>query len=401
MNINFNNQYIQSLLDDKVMESDILEYKKYVFSNGKFNSLDQKEANTLMKEICSFANQNGGIIIIGLAEDDKHNPSEVADCNVKKEDFETWEQSFRNKIATTTIPVLYGISVFHVTVGESNCIIINIPRSILKPHAFNTGSKDEFYIRNGNESRPMRYNDLKNSFNSLEYTQKRISQFRDNRISLILDGELDESLATDTSLIIHIIPEWSLDSSNFLDLRSLMYKDKFKNISPGRRGSQFFNADGFIDVFGDSEKEYMSYVQLFMNGIVESGEIRLLNDYRDNIIYRWFVLEKLIAERIYEYCTELDSLGVKSDYHISVSLLNAKGKYAEYNSWGDKSPIIKRSIIRTPIVKWSIRDSFENTIHPILTSLAHSFGLGMSSMYDENLSPIKERFDFLPANIKV
>ena len=94
MNIEFNSQYIQSILDDGIMESDILEFKKYIFSNGKFNSLDQKEINTLMKEICSFANQNGGVVIIGLSEDDKHNPSEIVDCNVKKEDFETWEQSF-------------------------------------------------------------------------------------------------------------------------------------------------------------------------------------------------------------------------------------------------------------------------------------------------------------------
>lgn len=93
-------------------------------------------------------------------------------------------------------------------------------------------------------------------------------------------------------------------------------------------------------------------------------------------------------------------MGVKSDYHISVSLLNAKGKFAEYNSWGDKSPIIKRSIIKTPIVKWSMSDSFENTLYPILTSLAHSFGLEMSGMYDENLVPIKKKFDFLYADIK-
>lgn len=400
MNIEFNSQYIQSILDDGIMESDILELKKYIFSNGKFNSLDQKEINTLMKEICSFANQNGGVVIIGLSEDDKHNPSEIVDCNVKKEDFETWEQSFRNKIATTTIPALYGVSVFHLNLEDKNCIVIDIPRSILKPHAFNTGSKDEFYIRNGNESRPMRYNDLKYGFNALEYTQNRISQFRDNRISFILDGELDDSLSTDTALIIHIIPEWSLDNSNFLDLRSLLYKDKFKNISPGRKGSQYFNADGFIDVYGSSEREYMAYVQLFTNGVVESAEIRLLNDYKENIIYKWFELEQLISKRIFEYCNELDSMGVKSDYHISVSLLNAKGKFAEYNSWGDKSPIIKCSIIKTPIVKWSMSDSFENTLYPILTSLAHSFGLEMSGMYDENLVPIKKKFDFLYADIK-
>ena len=38
-------------------------------------------------------------------------------------------------------------------------VLLN-PKSILRPHAFDDG-EHKFYKRNGNESRPMRYSDLK------------------------------------------------------------------------------------------------------------------------------------------------------------------------------------------------------------------------------------------------
>lgn len=56
----------------------------------------------------------------------------------------------------------------------------------------------------------MRYNDLKLGFQALEYTQEKINQFRDSRLSYILSGDLDLQLSEDTSLVIHIIPECGL-----------------------------------------------------------------------------------------------------------------------------------------------------------------------------------------------
>ena len=388
--------YIEDIITNYSRESDVLEFKKYIFSNGKFNSLEPKESNTLIKEICSFANQNGGRIIIGIAEDENHNPDNIIDCQVSNEQFEMWEQSFRNRIATTTVPVLYGIKLHHVEYENQNIIIIDVPKSILSPHAFNNGNKDEFYIRNGNESRPMRYNDLKLGFQALEYTQEKINQFRDSRLSYILSGDLDLQLSEDTSLVIHIIPEWSLDESNYIDLRSCQYNKDFVNISPGRKGSAYFNADGLIDVYGYSERAFMSYIQIFTNGRIESTEIRLLNDYKTNTIYKWFELEEIVVHKIYDYCLLLLNLGVNSSFFIGVSLLNTKGKIVEYNSWGDTSKPITKRIIKTPFVKWTAEDSFASSIFPILISLAHTFGLPKSYFYDDELNPISEKFAFLP-----
>jgi len=387
--------FLEGLIQNKNRESDILEYKKRDFTDGKFNSLNQELANKLLKVICSFANSNGGKIVLGIEEDEKHNPKGFCDVGVSREQFEMWEQSFRSKIATQTMPVLYGIQVYHEIIDEKNIILIVVPRSAIKPHAFHTGSRDEFYIRNGNQSLLMRYNDLKNSFQALEYTQRKIHEFRDQRISFILNGDLDASLPTDTSLVIHVVPEWSLDEANFLDLRKCRNNQDFINISPSTLGSPIFNSDGLLNVHDNGNRSYSSYVQIFTNGSIEAVEVRLMNDYRDRTICNWHKIEKDVVQRIFSYCKGLSKLGVTPTFHISISLLNTKGKKAIIDSFGDTSSNLKINIVKTPFVKWSDDSSFPEAMFPILTTLAHTFGLSKSSFYDKQLHPIADKFKFL------
>ena len=66
---------VDELLSNKVQENQTLEYKEYNFENGKFNSLEQKQRSTLIKEICAFANAQGGTLILGIGEDENHNPT--------------------------------------------------------------------------------------------------------------------------------------------------------------------------------------------------------------------------------------------------------------------------------------------------------------------------------------
>ncbi len=245
-------KFLEEIIGNRIGESGTLEFKDYFFEGGKLNSLNQKHIFTLLKEICSFSNTDGGRIVIGIKEDNDHNPASFSGTGVDKTTFEVWEQSLRNKIATMTVPSIYGIDLKLVSIdNETNCIIVEVPKSVLKPHAFNSGTKDEFYMRNGNICTPMRYNDIRNSFNALEFKQERIRRFINERLSFILNGNLDDLLSIDSTLVLHIIPEWSLDESNFLDLKSIQYNENFGVISPsGSSGYPSYNADGLIKIYG-------------------------------------------------------------------------------------------------------------------------------------------------------
>lgn len=80
---------IQEIWDNKLSEDQKLEYKQYFFTNGKFSSISDKEKNKLLQVISSFANTTGGTIIIGIGEDDNHNPAQLKDVGINEQNLET------------------------------------------------------------------------------------------------------------------------------------------------------------------------------------------------------------------------------------------------------------------------------------------------------------------------
>lgn len=390
-------EFLERVLEEKIRESDVLEFKDYHFENGELSKLNQKNLNDLFKEICSFANYNGGKIILGIKEDEKHNPSDFSDVGVNEDSFETWEQSFRNKISVNTTPSLYGLKVEHISINENtNCIIIEVPRSELRPHAFNTGSNHEFYIRNGNTCSKMKYNDLKNSFNEFAFKQERIKRFIDERISFILNGNLDERLSTSSSLVLHIIPEWSLDESNFLNLSSLEYERKFSVFSPQETlGTTVYNADGLLRYYENGRKILKSYTQLFANSCVESVEIRLMEDCHQEGIIKWEDIESILVENIYNLFNDLNSINICGSLYFTVTLLNVRDKQVLLDEYGSKSKKISHNVVKTSLLKWTQGQNFTKIIYPILTSLAYTCGLKHSYYYDKDGKAIEKKFYFL------
>lgn len=71
-------------------------------------------------------------------------------------------------------------------------------------------------------------------------------------------------------------------------------------ISPDYSNYSYYNADGLMKTYETNHNGFSSYLQIFTDGKLEAGEIRLLNDFRDENpleIYHWDQLEKLIAEK--------------------------------------------------------------------------------------------------------
>lgn len=394
-----NKEFLEEIISEKIPESDTLEYKDYYFTNGKLTSLDQKELAKLFKEICSLANYNGGKIILGLKEDNNHNPSELSDVGVNKDTFEMWEQALRNKLSVNIIPSLYGIKTELVEVNDdTNCIIIDVPRSILKPHAYNTGSNHEFYIRNGNTSIQMRYNDLKNSFDSLSNRQQKLESFRNERISSILNSEIDDTLITSPLLLIHILPEVSFDERTYINLKACEYNENLDIFNPdGHHGTVNYNANGLIKIRRNYKDFLSTYIQIFSNGNLEIGEIYLMKydvDENPKMIYCWDNLEKIIAKKIYNYCKELYKQNLGTGFYISFTLLNVKDYYSRTSGFGEICEPIKQNIIKSQFVKWDINTSYQSSMYQLFNKFANIFGSRESWLYNDG-EPIAEKFNFI------
>ncbi len=320
---------ISDFIENKIPESQNLEYKSYNFKNSKFSSLAEKSKNNFVKEITAFANSEGGTIIIGIDEDEHHNPTKTSDVGVNKDTFEMWEQSFRQYISAKIKPVIYNIECRIDQHQGSNLIIITIPKSILKPHAFDDGNKDTFHIRYGNTVNAMRLEELRTAFQSRELLEQRILNFRDERIAKLYSGEQIGELEDKSLLLLHIIPEWSMHLNNYINLKDLKDNYKLDVFSPSREvgsnnrvGQISYNHEGIRIKAEDFSNELMSYTQTFSNGVIESVEIRMMNYSRNGTstqkISRWDEFEKYLAYKIRELTSVLLDHGIAKPIYFCI-----------------------------------------------------------------------------------
>lgn len=117
------NQYIV----DRIEESLYLDYK----ASGSLVKTDGKK-NEISKDISSFANSDGGIIIYGISEyqdGTKHLPEQIDPIDRNNFSKETLEQIINSRIS----PKIHGIIIYPVTIGneDDNTVVyvVEIPKS--------------------------------------------------------------------------------------------------------------------------------------------------------------------------------------------------------------------------------------------------------------------------------
>ena len=224
-----NLQYLQALIDNKVFENKELEYKDYSFAGGK---MTDKNKEKFMKEIAAFANTNGGIIVVGMQEDENRLPVKLTGAGFSLNEFDNWLSSFRQLVLSRIRPHLHGVECIPVQISDDNiAIVVSVPKSYARPHSFWDGNKDEFFMRYANGITYMDIDDLRKEFLYANGLQDKIRQFRKDRISMILANECVGDLGNDAKIVFHIVPEWSFELGNRINLEGLRNNTSFTPIS--------------------------------------------------------------------------------------------------------------------------------------------------------------------------
>jgi len=127
---------IDKLITDKTPEDLHLDYKDSA-------ALDKNNRHEISKDISSFANSDGGIIIYGIAE--KDNFPLVGDVGVDHTKFS--RETLENIISSNISPRIDGIRIFPIPISETTSIyVVEIPRSDRAPHQ----AKDKKYYKRFN-----------------------------------------------------------------------------------------------------------------------------------------------------------------------------------------------------------------------------------------------------------
>lgn len=139
---------IERLISNGVPESIHLEYKSARSLSSDNNA--EKNKKEISKDVSSFANSAGGVIIYGIKEDNRtHEPKGIEGTPLSSNKSEWLE----NVISSNISPVIQNIEILPVTTSPTEVIFcVCIPQSYRAPHQAND---KKYYKRYNFKSEPM------------------------------------------------------------------------------------------------------------------------------------------------------------------------------------------------------------------------------------------------------
>jgi len=219
---------------------------------------------SLCESVTSFANSQGGDLLIGIDEKEGVPVSIVGlTCNdVDKEELRLHD-IFRNNIE----PRLASIEIKFVDVGDSRYVIlIRIKRSWLRPHRVKHNSK--FFMRQANGKFELDVQQLRQLFLESSEFSENYSSFLEERVAHHI-----EKFGHHPFILLHFVPISAFERSNVVDLSDIFNRIKTTPIASTVDNRRI----NFIGVYSDTDDRSCKF-QLFRNGIIEHATTRIIYD---------------------------------------------------------------------------------------------------------------------------
>jgi hypothetical protein len=319
--------HLQALIDTQAPESRSIEYKRQIYGDA------HSDRSEFLADISSFANSNGGDIVIGM-EAAKGVPTGITPINVDVDGEKLrLEQIARDGLR----PRITDLAIVSIPIQPSggSALIIRIPRSFNTPHRVIRQGTNRFWSRSSAGKFEPDVDELRQLFLAGPQLTERIRTFRRARVDEIANGESHVPLMNERTTILHIVPLSAFGPPISLPLKDVV-RDYAAFLPTGTRSATDprINFDGVIK-FAGVEQKRRAYVQLFRSGIVEAvnsdigaTEPHVIRNLEDNL-----------TNEVQRFLLNLSQIGVMPPYAVLITLnrvyssrlILARGRYEPWD----------------------------------------------------------------------
>ena len=368
---------LQELVDAQVPEGLRLDFK--LTNYGKSDS-DKRE---LLKDVSALANSHGGHLVLGIEE------TEGVATNVAGVDIDAdaeilrMEQILRNAID----PPISGIRMRSIPLAIGRkVLLLRIPRSWNPPHRVTAQGTNRFYIRHSAGVHEPSIEELRALFNQSATALEKARQFRNNRISVVANGEGHRPLVDGGRLFIHIVATAAFSSMVHIDVEKIYeMHDSFRPLGASGMTPRF-NFHGFVNERGGDQNH--GYTQIFRSGALEATKAGIVRKRNDRLFIPGLTLERDIFERLSPYIDGLRDIGVPPPLIIMFTLEGVKG--ADYavmeNPWGEYEPSLPDDVLFLPecvLEDYGTALEYHKAVRPAFDTLWNAIGYSKSQFFDE------------------
>lgn len=337
---------IERFVAERWPEGKTLDYKRDAYGN---KDDDKKE---LLKDVSSFANTQGGDILIGVDED-KGLPTGIPGVTLPDIDKEKLRLE---EIIRRGLDPRIDFGLHHViTPASTTVIVIRVRESLLLPHrVVFQGKFGEFWARSSAGKYSMDTDELRRAFTLTDSVYEQIRAFRQGRVKQVTVGETPMPLLGGGKVILHLIPVSSFRSRQLFDVATM--PDLGTRFPPMAASGwdHRLNLDGHVTYGGGRNGSgCRSYTQFFRNGSVEAvladvvqdnqqeGKLLLAGYYERTLTQEYHFFRRLLAG--------LRETGLQPPIWCFLTVTGAKGaRIPTMGYFPDENRTIDRDIIMLP-----------------------------------------------------
>jgi hypothetical protein len=369
---------IDSLIKNGVPESRTLDYKRDLYSNNDAGKRD------FLIDVSAFANTVGGYLIVGIEEQDGI-PQVIPGIEIPS--YDNLVQMYENLLKTSVDPAIRMVDFRVFDLQDSKkVLVIEVPRSISRPHVVTFLKHHRFYGRNSSGNYPFEVDDIRRAILESDTVAQRIRRFRMDRLSLIAAGETLIPSEVFGKIVLHIFPSSSFEVGQRYNLASSLTTSLQPMYCSG--WDHRYTFDGFM-TFSTFRNEHRArnYTQLFYNGIIEAVDTVILMPRNEKKGIPSVLFEESLVSSLRKYLSVLSSLEVDYPVWVCLSLLGVKEYMmfvSNYDFIDEIQPIDRDDLIIPEVQLDDASHSAEEILKPIFDSVWNACGYKQSVNYDEH-----------------